>query len=83
MLYVNGTLQVDGNIGASGHTGIGTVGCGGGSGGSISVTARYLSGMGTIRATGGSALFPSSPSAGGGGAGGRILVNYEDNVGFF
>ena len=61
-LTVAGTLTVDGTISAGGQAG--------GAGGSIFLTAATLTGAGSIRADGGTAINTSS----GGGGGGRVAL---------
>ncbi len=68
-LSVLGALNVSGNISANGNSGL-QDDSGGGSGGSIWITAGTLSGAGTISAAGGNGV----PYGGGGGGGGRIAV---------
>lgn len=68
-LSVGGALTVDGHITANGQPGV-QDNSGGGSGGSICLTAGILSGSGLITAGGGEADLYD----GGGGAGGRIAV---------
>ena len=74
-LTVGGTLTLDGVIRANGTHGSGggyLGGTGGGSGGSVYLTASTLAGTGTISANGGNGA--GSTYAGGGGAGGRIAI---------
>ncbi|MCC6228698.1 MAG: hypothetical protein IT432_05670, partial [Phycisphaerales bacterium] len=66
-LVVSGALTVDGSVLANGENGGGN---GSGSGGSIWISAGTLSGVGSIRANGG-----SSTNYGGGGGGGRIAID--------
>ncbi|MDX6769058.1 MAG: fibronectin type III domain-containing protein [Elusimicrobiota bacterium] len=77
-------LRVDGLISADGQTGeengFWNDRAGGGSGGSILITARQLEGSGTIRANGGNSS-PRSSFNGGGGGGGRIALYYTTLVG--
>lgn len=73
-LTVNGTLDVDGIISASGGNGSG-LGGGGGSGGSIWLTVTTLAGAGSIVANGGS----GADAVGGGGGGGRISIAYTSD----
>ncbi len=68
-LSVGGTLNVTGNISANGDTGL-QDDSGGGSGGSVWITAGTLSGSGTISAAGGDGVL----YGGGGGGGGRIAI---------
>ena len=69
-LNVTGVLQVNGLISAAGGPGL-TGNGGGGSGGTISLTAGTLSGSGRIAANGG-----AGNSLGGGGGGGRVAIVY-------
>ncbi|MGE4182686.1 MAG: hypothetical protein AB7J34_22910, partial [Limisphaerales bacterium] len=69
-LTVDGELRVDGRLEADG--GVGGDYAGGGSGGSLFVTATLLSGSGRISATGGDASVDAT--GGGGGGGGRIAL---------
>jgi hypothetical protein len=71
---VAGTLQVDGRISAAGGAAI-SPNFGGGSGGSIWLTAATLAGAGVISANGG-----AGNGLGGGGGGGRIALQYSTNV---
>jgi len=68
-LSVAGTLNVNGNISANGDTGL-QDDSGGGSGGSVWISAGTLSGAGTISASGGDGVL----YGGGGGGGGRIAI---------
>ncbi|HWY74373.1 MAG TPA: hypothetical protein VN281_02085, partial [Verrucomicrobiae bacterium] len=70
----NGTLQVDGTISANGTAPF-DEGSGGGSGGSIVLTAKLVGGSGSISANGGAGSLPF----GGGGGGGRIIINFMTN----
>lgn len=77
-ISVSGTATLNGTISANGGsstTPFNNLSSGGGSGGSIWVTAGTLSGNGTLRANGGS---PSDgrDGDGGGGGGGRIALYY-------
>ena len=74
-LTVNGTLQVDGSIEASGQS---VNRGGGGSGGGIYLVVNTVSGVGSISARGGysSEYYGAS---GGGGGGGRIAIYYQTN----
>ncbi|MGO8697669.1 MAG: beta strand repeat-containing protein [Limisphaerales bacterium] len=74
-LRVTGVLDVDGVISANGADAVNEAG-GGGSGGSIYLSATSLLGSGTISANGGAANLPN----GGGGGGGRISLNYQSNL---
>jgi hypothetical protein len=73
-LTVNGILQVDGQISANGGTAISNLNSGGGSGGSLWLQARTLSGGGSVSANGGAAN-----NLGGGGGGGRVALWYNTN----
>ena len=73
-LHVDGTLTVNGQIGATGGPAIGN-NSGGGSGGSIWVTVGTLSGSGDISADGG-----NGDAYGGGGGGGHIALYSANNV---
>ncbi len=74
-LTVGGTLLVNGRLSANGKTGL-QDNAGGGSGGSLWLTAGALTGTGTITADGGDGeLFD-----GGGGGGGRIAIYSPLNV---
>jgi hypothetical protein len=68
-LSVLGTLNVTGNISANGNDGA-QDNSGGGSGGSVWITAGALSGTGNISAVGGDGVL----FGGGGGGGGRIAI---------
>ena len=68
-LSVDGTLTVNGNVSANGDSGL-QDDSGGGSGGSVWITAETLSGAGTISAAGGDGVL----YGGGGGGGGRIAI---------
>jgi len=74
-LRVTGTFRLDGNLSANGNDAL-FERAGGGSGGSIWVTARRLEGFGTIQAEGGA----GDPIEGGGGGGGRIAVYSDANA---
>jgi hypothetical protein len=73
-LSVVGTLTVNGNISANGDSGL-QDDSGGGSGGSVWLTAGTLSGTGTIASSGGDGLF----YGGSGGGGGRIAIYAANN----
>lgn len=73
-LQVHGTLTVNGDITANGNDGL-IDGAGGGSGGSIWITTRALSGNGSLNANGG----VGESIEGGGGGGGRIAINGTTN----
>jgi hypothetical protein len=72
-MTVSGTLRVDGKISAEGVTSPALNG-GGGSGGTVSLSAKVFSGSGTISANGG-----AGNAAGGGGGGGHIAISYSTN----
>ena len=83
-LMVGGTLSVDGALTANGKNGTGRGGffdsaSGGGSGGSIYVTAGMLTGSGVISAKGG-AGGSYGIARGGGGGGGRIAIYYNTDT---
>ena len=71
-LAVNGALTVNGRVSANGKDGIAN--SGGGSGGSLWITANTLAGSGVISANGG-----AGNGTAGGGAGGRIALGYNAN----
>lgn len=73
-LSVLGALTINGNVSANGDSGLQDE-SGGGSGGSVWITAGTLSGAGTISATGGNGVF----YGGGGGGGGRIAISALSN----
>jgi hypothetical protein len=73
-LGVLGTLNVTGNLSANGVAGA-QDNSGGGSGGSVWITAGALSGTGNISANGGASV----PFGGGGGGGGRIAIYTPTN----
>lgn len=72
-LTVSGALLVNGRISANGSGGA-AQGAGGGSGGSVWLTAGTLSGNGVISANGG-----AGTGYGGGGGGGRVALQYSVN----
>jgi hypothetical protein len=78
-LIVNGTLQVNGTISANGNNG--STGWsnirngGGGSGGSVLISAGGLQGHGAIQVNGGNGGWTPYGGYGGGGAGGRIAID--------
>ncbi|NQU26017.1 MAG: RHS repeat protein, partial [Candidatus Nealsonbacteria bacterium] len=76
VLTVDGRLTVDGAITATGNNGISPQG--GGSGGSVYVTAGTVAGAGIIAANGGI----GGSNNGGGGGGGRVAMYYDDFSGF-
>ncbi len=73
-LVVGGTLRVDGTISADGVNATNSR-AGGGSGGSVWLSAQTISGKGSISAIGGS----GEPLHGGGGGGGRIAIYFTTN----
>jgi len=73
-LNVSGTLLLDGDISADGQEARG-LNAGGGSGGSLWLSAGRLAGSGSITANGG-----AGNNYGGGGGGGRIAVTYGTNL---
>lgn len=76
-LIVGGTLTVNGVLSSDGNTAPNrTTYSGGGSGGSVWVTAGILNGNGLISANGGAASYNSN---GGGGGGGRIALYLRTN----
>jgi hypothetical protein len=70
-MTVGGTLALDGKLSADGEPGLAS---GGGSGGSLWLTARALTGAGLISANGGAGDGPS-----GGGGGGRVALYFATN----
>jgi hypothetical protein len=72
-LIVSNSLVLDGLISANGGNGI--VAGGGGSGGSVWLSAGRLAGAGAVSANGGGGDLPS----GGGGGGGRIALYFSTN----
>ncbi len=76
-LNVGGILTVDGQLSADGEPGL-QDNSGGGSGGSLWVTAGTLAGSGLFSADGGAGEL----YGGGGGAGGRIALYYQTNIYF-
>jgi hypothetical protein len=85
-LVISGELLVNGNISANGNdspftTASWTNANGGGSGGSIWITANSISGTGNITASGGSAADITCHSCfdAGGGGGGRIALYYTSS----
>lgn len=80
ILNADDTISVDGQILASGgDIGAVTVGYpGGGSGGSIKLTASRISISGIVRANGGSGAKSGTTWVGGGGSGGLIYLGYWD-----
>ncbi len=73
-LIVGGTIRVDGCVTANGANGLNER-SGGGSGGSIWLSAKNITGTGVISANGGA----GEPAQGGGGGGGRISLWYNTN----
>ncbi|MGA2180363.1 MAG: carboxypeptidase-like regulatory domain-containing protein [Verrucomicrobiota bacterium] len=66
---INGTISADGVNGTNSRSG-------GGSGGSVWITAQLVSGSGVISAQGGA----GEPAHGGGGGGGRIAIQCDANT---
>ncbi|MCX7019199.1 MAG: hypothetical protein NTY46_09490 [Candidatus Sumerlaeota bacterium] len=82
-LDVPGTLSLDGMITAAGAAGNPAFTAdGGGSGGSIYLTAGVLAGSGILSVNGGNGAYGSFSYHGGGGGGGRIACHYTDATGF-
>src|ERR1039458_54136 len=73
-MNVTGALLINGRVSANGGSGLGP-NKGGGSGGSVWLTAGTLAGLGTISANGG-----AGNGQGGGGGGGRIALQYGVNA---
>jgi hypothetical protein len=73
-LVIGGNLLVNGTILANGANATNSR-AGGGSGGSIWLTAQTVSGSGAIRADGGL----GEPTLGGGGGGGRVAIDFAVN----
>jgi hypothetical protein len=73
-LMIGGSAHIDGVISANGQNAM-LSRSGGGSGGSIWITAQTISGTGTITAHGGN----GEPIHGGGGGGGRIAIYSDTN----
>ena len=73
-LAVNGLLTLNGTISATGTIGTGDW-AGGGSGGSVRVSAQTLAGSGRVLAGGGGGAV-----SGGGGGGGRIALSYANST---
>ena len=71
------TLQLDGQVLATGGFGGYGISFAGGSGGGIYVAVGTLTGNGLIKAAGGAAEYASAP-----GGGGRVAVYAEDSAGF-
>ena len=71
ILTVGGALTNNGTIAANGEGLVNEGGTGGGSGGSINITAASIAGNGLITANGGKGEFTN---AGGGGGGGRVAI---------
>src|SRR5688572_7788760 len=74
-LIVGGALVLNGSLSANGNPGI-TNRSGGGSGGSVWLTAQSISGDGVISANGGSGEL----TYGSGGGGGRVAIECETNT---
>ncbi len=70
-MSVDGTLTLDGQLSADGEPGLAS---GGGSGGSLWLAARVLTGAGLISANGG-----AGDGASGGGGGGRVALYFATN----
>lgn len=66
-------MILDGQITCDGENGPKSSTAGGGSGGSVWINCKELSGFGTISVNGGA----GSPSSGGGGSGGRIAIYHQ------
>jgi len=82
-LIVSGTLSVNGLVSANGGDASAGCGCrGGGSGGSIYMTANHLTGTGSFTAEGGDGDDDNCGGIGGAGGGGRIAIYYQDSTGF-
>ena len=80
---MDGTINVDAEIGEDMGTNAGYECGGGGSGGSVYITADTLSGSGTITADGGRGgnnTVTTTQSGGGSGAGGRIALHYDTST---
>ena len=80
-VFVNNTLQIDGEISCNGQQGH-TSYSGGGSGGSIWISSRTIKGYGSIQVNGGKGYRDTATSRsyhGGGGAGGRLAVYFSRN----
>ena len=73
-LVVGGAMRVDGSVTANGANGVNER-SGGGSGGSIWLSAQSFTGTGVLSANGGA----GEPAQGGGGGGGRISLWYDTN----
>jgi hypothetical protein len=86
-INISGTLNNSGYISADGQVGGRSRnstyrGAGGGTGGSIYVTTDRLTGSGRFQAKGGRPGGTHYSYMGGGGSGGRIMVEYNDATGF-
>ena len=77
-MNVTGEIFVDGVVTANGENGV-AEGSGGGSGGSVWMYCKTIKGYGKISANGGSGSMSRS-YPGGGGAGGRIAIYFQENV---
>ena len=76
-MNVTGVIDVDGVVSANGED-VAASGAGGGSGGSIWMYCKTIKGYGKVSANGG--VGSSSPSfPGGGGAGGRVAIYFQEN----
>ncbi|MFA6004431.1 MAG: right-handed parallel beta-helix repeat-containing protein, partial [Elusimicrobiota bacterium] len=74
IIYVAGTLTLNGSITATGADGMNaSYPSGGGAGGTVNITAGTLTGNGTVQVNGGNGLTWGGPY-GGSGAGGRIAI---------
>jgi hypothetical protein len=71
---VGDEFDLDGTITVDALNGNTPAGSGGGSGGSIWITASHLKGYGFLNANGGDGGLSSTNNSGGGGAGGRIAI---------
>ena len=74
-LAARDAVIIDGLVGANGENGF-NHSTGGGSGGSIYISAKQFKGNGKIRASGGSGLLGTS----GGGGGGRIAIDFDNRT---
>ncbi|MBW2973644.1 VCBS repeat-containing protein [Candidatus Woesearchaeota archaeon] len=77
-LIINGSIVTDGIDARQTYFALNGYASGGGAGGSIWITADYLTGFGNLSAKGGAGILqPNSGRRGGGGGGGRIAVYYN------
>ncbi len=74
-LTVANQLRVDGVISANGEASKNSLSGGGGSGGGLSLTAKFITGSGIISCEGGDGSLK-----GGGGGGGRIAISFDTNL---